>query len=280
MDFNPQGLAQAQVPVGPSQGRLASVPRVLRDGPLRAIPPPEATVQHLSSRFTTALQQAGKRYIPRGARRDAKPWALHSEVVSAVEERRAARRAVTAEDPASKTRWIDAKKRAAEVEARISRESFREFVTTELNRPSSVGRVSRMLKKWEGAGDDEHRDGEALRIGDRLLVSAEARANAFAHQYATVSRQVRNPNLYRAARKRLSQLNRHTCAECRNGRTGCCSDFTEEELAQAIQKTQLRKSPGPDDITSEMLKHLGPVARSALLHLINQSWKSGVVPQE
>ena len=137
-----------------------------------------------------------------------------------------------------------------------------------------------MLKKWEGAGDDEHRDGEALRIGDRLLVSAEARANAFAHQYATVSRQVTNPKLDRAARKRLSQLDRHTCTECRNGRTGCCSDFTEEELAQAIQKTQLRKSPGPDDITPEMLKHLGPVAGSALLHLINQSWNSGVVPQE
>ncbi|KAF0314338.1 Ribonuclease HI [Amphibalanus amphitrite] len=152
-------------------------------------PLPEATVQQLSSRFTAALQEAGKRHIPRGARRDAKPWALHPDVLRAAEERQAARRAVTAEDPSSKTRWINAKKRAAEVEARVSRESFREFVTTELNRPSSVGRVSRMLKKWEGGGDDEHRDGEAMKAGDRLLVSAEAKANAFAHQYATVSRQ-------------------------------------------------------------------------------------------
>ena len=54
--------------------------------------------------------------------------------------------------------------------------------------PASVGRVSRMLKKWEGAaaGDDELQDGEALRIADRF-VFAEAGANAFAHQYATVS---------------------------------------------------------------------------------------------
>ena len=75
---------------------------------------------------------------------------------------------------------------------------------------------------------------------------------AFAHQYATVSRQVRSPKLDRAERKRLNQLDRHTCTECRNGRTECCSDFTEEELPQAIQKTQLRKSIGPDEITPEM----------------------------
>ncbi|KAF0294476.1 Hermansky-Pudlak syndrome 1 [Amphibalanus amphitrite] len=77
-----------------------------------------------------------------------------------------------------------------EVSEVLTREQFRDFVTTELNRPTSVGRVSRLLKKWEGAVDDDHREGEAMRIGDRLLVTAEEKANAFAAQYAHVSRQV------------------------------------------------------------------------------------------
>ena len=42
----------------------------------------------------------------------------------------------------------------------------------------------------------------------------------------------------------------------------------------------MKKSPGPDGITNEMLKHLGPMARAALLHLINLSWRNGEVPRE
>ena len=165
------------------------------------------------------------------------------------------------------------------MEERVSRESFREFVTNELNRPTSVGRVARLLKKQEGARDDEHRDGEAMRDGERLLVTAEENANAFAHESATVSRQVRNPKLDRAARRRLHQQDLHRCDACQNDRTGCCSPFTRE-LTLALQLAQLRKSPRPDGITNEILRHLGPVARSALLHAINQSWKTGVLPQE
>ncbi|KAF0298749.1 Leucine-rich PPR motif-containing protein, mitochondrial [Amphibalanus amphitrite] len=152
--------------------------------------PPQATVQLLATRFTAAVQDAAKEFIPRGARRDAKPWALHPDLQLAIQERRAARDNVKSGDPQSRTRWIEAKRRANQVEKRVTREQFRDFVTTELNRPTSVGRVSRLLKKWEGAVDDDHREGEAMRIGDRLLVTAEEKANAFAAQYAHVSRQV------------------------------------------------------------------------------------------
>ena len=242
--------------------------------------PPEATVQQMATRLTTTIQEAAKEHIPRGARKDAKPWAAHPEVVQAIEERREARRNLKRDDPATRTRWIEAKKRASQVEERVSREHFRHFVTTELNRPTSVGRVSRILKKWEGATDDEHREGQAMKTGDRLLVTAEQKANAFVAQYAQVSRQVRAPKIDRAARRRLSEHNLRCCADCDGARTGCCSPFTEEELSKAIRKLQLRKSPGPDGISNEMIKHLGPRARTALLHLCNASWEQGVVPRE
>ena len=39
------------------------------------------------------------------------------------------------------------------------------------------------------------------------------------------------------------------------------------------------KSPGPDDITNEMLIHMGPGSVDILLHIFNVSWKTGTVPQ-
>ena len=57
------------------------------------------------------LEEAAKEHIPRGARRDAKPWALHPEVQQAVAERRSARQDVRRGDPgplaaaAGRQRW-------------------------------------------------------------------------------------------------------------------------------------------------------------------------------
>ena len=40
----------------------------------------------------------------------------------------------------------------------------------------------------------------------------------------------------------------------------------------------VKKAPGPDGITNEMLKHLGPGAKRFLLRIYNQSWSTGIVP--
>ena len=57
------------------------------------------------------------------------------------------------------------------------------------------------------------------------------------------------------------------------------SSLTMRELEAAIQTLKQRKSPGPDGVTNDMLRRLGPVARRVLLKLMNQSWRRGVVPQ-
>jgi len=151
--------------------------------------PPQSSPQVLCSQFTSALQRASVRRIPRGARADAKPWALNPELAVAVAERRAARRAIRDDDPASKTRWVEAKRHAAAVERRVSQASFRDFVSTNLNRPNHVGRVSKLLKKWDRETDDEHRDGQAMEDNGRLLIKDTDKAEAFCRTYSQVSRQ-------------------------------------------------------------------------------------------
>ena len=109
--------------------------------------PPQATAQELATRFTEVLQRASVLHIPRGARSDAKPWAMDPELEEAVAERREARRLLRPEDPETRVAWVAAKQRAAEVERRVSQAHFRKFVETTLNKPASLGRVSKVLKK-------------------------------------------------------------------------------------------------------------------------------------
>ena len=88
--------------------------------------------------------------IPRGARAKTKPWALTSELVEAVEDRRVARRDMRSDNPSTKERWVEAKRRAAEVERRVYQKQFRDFVSDTLNKHQSPGRVHKTLKMWGG----------------------------------------------------------------------------------------------------------------------------------
>ena len=51
------------------------------------------------------------------------------------------------------------------MERRVSQQHFRDFVSTDLNRHQALGRVHKTLKKWEGATDDAHREGETIEEG-------------------------------------------------------------------------------------------------------------------
>lgn len=53
------------------------------------------------------------------------------------------------------------------------------------------------------------------------------------------------------------------------------SSLTLGELKAAIQCLDHRKSPGPDLIYGQMIKHLGVLAKKTLLHIFNISWHTG-----
>ena len=55
--------------------------------------------------------------------------------------------------------------------------------------------------------------------------------------------------------------------------------FNTKEFEEALKTLKDKKSPGPDKITNEMLEHLGTKAKSKLLGIFNNSWKTGHVPQ-
>ena len=57
------------------------------------------------------------------------------------------------------------------------------------------------------------------------------------------------------------------------------NDITMPEVKKSIKKLKKKKSPGPDNITNEMLQHLGNSALGTLLDIFNLSWRQCQVPQ-
>ena len=57
------------------------------------------------------------------------------------------------------------------------------------------------------------------------------------------------------------------------------SPFVTKELEDALTMLKLKKAPGPDNITNEMLLHLGPRSKKKLLQLFNDGWRTGTVLQ-
>ena len=153
----------------------------------------------------------------------------------------------------------------------VSNKQFREFVSTIFNRLAGLGRISKALKKWKGASDDDHRDGQAMQDGMRLLVTDKQKAEAFAKTYAIVLRHVRHRKIYPSAKHKMTQTAAHTCMECSDRRMKFCTPFTSAEIDYQLRDAKLKKVPGPDGVTTEMLRHLGLKAKKELLWVINLS---------
>ena len=49
--------------------------------------------------------------------------------------------------------------------------------------------------------------------------------------------------------------------------------FTKEELNEAIRRLKNNKTPGPNGVTSELIKLLNEEARGKLLELLNKCWE-------
>ena len=238
----------------------------------------EDSVERLATAFSGAISGASGKYIPRGARADPQPWALDEELVQAVAERRAARTAVQ-EDPSPENQaiWKAKKRRAADIEVEARQRSFREFASTELNRPAALGRVTKLLRKMEGAVLDAC-PGQAV-SGDRgqLVAEDRSKAEAFVRTYASVSRHTRDRKRDRAVKAELKKAHADPCT-CEGQRSDACRPFSGQEMADQLRRMKRKKAPGMDGVCTEHLLHLGPRAQEVMLRLFNMSWRSAEVP--
>lgn len=117
---------------------------------------------------------------------------------------------------------------------------------------------------------------EPLKFNGKTFTSSSSIAEAFNKHYS--SQHKLSPEAKKKQRQIKKDLKKFKkCQEQTNDIFR--KEFTIRELDSAIHELKDKKSPGPDKIHAEFLKHLGQKGRNALLKLFNLSWTS-TVPTE
>ena len=110
----------------------------------------------------------------------------------------------------------------------------------------------------------------------KKVSDAKKKANIFNNYMSSVSKSSRRRNLDKSLWKQFKTT--QYSPSCNN--LPFEQNFSTQELETAIKKAHKRKSPGPDQITNEMICNLGSKAKSQFLDLVNKSWQEGQIPSQ
>ena len=112
-------------------------------------------------------------------------------------------------------------------------------------------------------GKPQQATGATLYHNGKRLTTEKDKAKAFIEKFSTVSK--RQPGSRKPNKVRVKKDYR---------------PVTQAEFDTALNDLKDGKAPGPDEITAEMLKHLGPKARLRLRELISTTLQLGTIPKQ
>ena len=218
--------------------------------------------------WTQGILKAAKETIPRGARRNYKPF--WSDNLQALEDDLNEARETAEKDPseASTIGLQKAKAKFLRAKLEAKRKSWREK-TSSLN----MEKDGKALWKLTKSLNEEDSRGSTITLDEGGILSGKQAADCFAKTYAKASDLKVNNEQRRKARSELRRVRNE------NNDDLMTLPLTLQELNIAIKKLKKKKSPGPDGITNEMIIHLHTAARLKLLEIVNLSWEKGQVPQ-
>ena len=121
-------------------------------------------------------------------------------------------------------------------------------------------------------GDFQERNLTVLEHNGELVTGKRA-ANTLAKMYKNDNETNLPTVRIREGRAGLKNPQKHS------GKQACMtSALRMDELEEAIKQLKNKKSPGPDSVSNDMIKHFGEKAKSTLLRLFNESSRQGNVP--
>nr|KAG5696480.1 hypothetical protein BaRGS_016519 [Batillaria attramentaria] len=219
--------------------------------------------------FTKAVLKAAIESIPRGARKDYKPY--WTEELQNLEDT-----VTEARDRAEKQPSLENNIALKEATARYklscaqaARKSWQEK-TESLNLDKDGSKLWKLARTL--SNETSHTKVTIQENGNHL--SGKKAADHFIDIYEKISNLEVPPEHRAAMHRALGELHEEEPQE-----EIMTTPFTEKELEEALQSLNLKKSPGPDGITNEMILHLGMKSKAVLLKIFNSSWKTGSVPQ-
>ena len=134
----------------------------------------------------------------------------------------------------------------------------------------------KLWKITKALNDENSQVGQILLEKDEHTYTGKHAADLFIEEYEEIS----NLNVPEAREQEIKQtLLEYQNQDQNNTDFEMNSPFKMEELKAALSCLSLKKAPGPDEITNEMLINMGPQAKKKLLQLFNDSWRTGIVPE-
>jgi len=244
-------------------------------------PPQEMNIHELSQKLIDAYCSAGKVAIPRGNRPNAKVF-WNQECEEACKNRDNARKeSKTSEEKAKVYQLL--RKEADTIIVDSKTNKIREF-TSNLDLKTEPAKVWGFL----GALDENKKrskPGTSLKFidktsGNEITANTDKeKADLLIRTYYQSGKlelnKHRDLHVKREERKVL-----RNCKGCANTKVGMCCPYNMSELNMALASIKNGKSPGPDTISNEMLKHSSDGAKELILNLFNKSWAEAICPKD
>ena len=228
-------------------------------------------INKIIEEFNRSILQAAKLTIPRGARKNYKPYwnkeleQLHNEV----EEARKQAEITPCQIKHNNFQQAKAKFQRGKLEAR--RSSWKEK-TESLNLEKDTKKLWTLIKQLNDEGTG--RNTQIALQKDGSILTGKKAADHLASSFA-------DDNNIKVSPEQVQNIRETLRDETRNCNIPSCmqTPITPSELEMALSKLKMKKSPGTDGVTNEMIKNLGSMAKIKLLEILNISWTSGRVPQ-
>ena len=214
--------------------------------------------------------QAAKECIPKGARKDYKPY--WNEDLNNKHNK-----LTTARNLADVAPFIENNTELKQTNAKLiktkneSRRSRWMKKTACLNMETDSNNVCRLTKQLN---DEENRHAKITLLQDRKMVHGKQAANIFADTYKEASNipvELHKQKYVRSEQRKITQFDYVS--------TVIISPLSYKELTSALSNLKLKNSPAPDAITKEMIVNLTQPALHKLRDIFNKTWQEGTLPQ-
>ena len=232
---------------------------------------PEENVNHNAVQFNNAILRAAKKSIPRGRRRNYNPfWTPQLEQLQEAVNRA---RDDMERNPSDQNTADYSKSRGEFTREKLlqtRKQWYEKTASLNLEKDSSkFWSLTKVLNE-----EAPSRSKTVLRVHNMLLTDKKA-ANEFAQLYRRENTLPLTPKKVGDMKEKLKQEEKqeNVLSPCLN------STLKISELNSAIRNLKPKKAPGPDGVSNDVLKHLGPIARKTLLEIFNCSWNKGLVPE-
>ena len=235
----------------------------------KSIKPADQNINRATTNFQKALLQAATESIPRGARKNYKPY--WTEELQDLEDQVNSARQTVEETPN-----IENNIRLKALTAKYTSSYKQGARDSWIKKTESLNFDKEGQKLWKltKALNDENTKAAPITLQkEQHMITGKDAANVLADRYEQVS----NIEVPEERKQKVMSEQRQMKVETADNIMD--QDYNLEELEEALKVLNDLKSPGPDKITNAMLTHMGNRAKAKLLGIFNNSWRTGQVPQ-